>query len=242
MLRLEGARNGEGPRETGRRAGLIPVFCCVLLNSLKTRRGYETRVRAVYNKSAKSHNSSLSAATQPAMEEASVGRSSAPVTVRKANWRKTGTVRGMRVDHAAPAKLVADPVLKRGMFQMKALLEELPKTQSFERKKKEAEKEKKKDHELREVLLELLKTEGNYLADLQFTTKEFAAPLHALLKQEQYFDIFANLEQLEQLHMRLETDPSPRAPPSASTTASTTPISCSSRRSLRPRSSPSSPS
>ena len=104
---------------------------------------------------------------------------------------------------------VADPVLKRGMFQMKALLEELPKTQSFERKKKEAEKEKKKDHELREVLLELLKTEGNYLADLQFTTKEFAAPLHALLKQEQYFDIFANLEQLEQLHMRLETDLEP---------------------------------
>ena len=43
---------------------------------------------------------------------------------------------------------VADPVLKRGMFQMKALLEELPKTQSFERKKKEAERlERKRQRE-----------------------------------------------------------------------------------------------
>lgn len=66
--------------------------------------------------------------------------------------------------------------------------------------KRDAEEGKRREEEkrlraLHDVLVELLTTECNYLADLRFTVSTFAQPLTALLSHQSHYDVFANLQQ-----------------------------------------------
>ena len=60
-----------------------------------------------------------------------------------------------------------------------------------------------------EVLLEILSTEARYIADLRFVVTEFLAPMRNLLPPRAHADVFSNLEQLAELHTRLEDDLKP---------------------------------
>ena len=71
------------------------------------------------------------------------------------------------------------------------------------------------DAELREVIDELLRTEGNYLRDMRFTVSKFGKPLRELLDAAQTKAIFSNLAQILELHARLVTAlPEPEERPS----------------------------
>ena len=160
-------------------------------------------------------------APSPLSERGSVA---ATPVLQKANWRqrRNSTKRSLTLRVLRPS-LAEGSVSSRastrsgrrsyvqpaGILQLKAVLEELPKTASFVRRKAEAAVDKKRDHQLREVLEEILKTETNYLADLQFIHREFVTPLQAQLSHQMHADIFANLTQLMQLHGRLGADLEP---------------------------------
>lgn len=68
----------------------------------------------------------------------------------------------------------------------------------------------KSQQQLHEVLDEILKTERHYLADLRYLHEKMLLPLKAMLKPQQHSALFSNLEQLLELHARLEGELGPR--------------------------------
>jgi hypothetical protein len=69
---------------------------------------------------------------------------------------------------------------------------------------------RKHEKQLQEVLDEFLKTENNYLLDMQHTCEKFAEPLHKCCDtpphSKLHGQIFANLETLTELHRVLNRD------------------------------------
>ena len=96
-----------------------------------------------------------------------------------------------------------EKVMPSGIRQLKAVLEE---HEDGQRSARASARLTKRERALYDVLCELLTTEKNYVADLRFAVSEYAKPLRGPLGQQKHYDVFANLEQIEQLHGNLEAD------------------------------------
>ena len=129
-------------------------------------------------------------------------------TTPRPNWRK----RKSSLLRKSLSKSFNNGIARRpfvepaGLTRLKAVLDELPKSQSFKHLIDESARARKRDHQLHEVLEEIITTESNYLDDVQFIWLEFAVPLRPLLSAVTFESIFANLEQLCELHTTLAAD------------------------------------
>ena len=161
----------------------------------------------------------LSSGEMPsAMAPAGSGPEESSITVGKANWRKQ-SIRMPRKSIVSKSTKKLNvlrrvgsgemPLFQAGLFQLKAVLEEMPKAEDFREQQAMRAKEKKRNHLLHEVLEEILDTERNYLQDLRFINKEFTRPLKEVMEHLEHYDVFSNIEQLEQLHATIEADLQP---------------------------------
>lgn len=69
----------------------------------------------------------------------------------------------------------------------------------------------KTESALLDVCDELLKTEGNYLRDVQFTCDKYLVPLQAVADHKEHGAVFSNLQQLLGMHELLQKDLEPAA-------------------------------
>lgn len=103
-------------------------------------------------------------------------------------------------DGAADIALERIGDIKRVLEKQRRLLEE----QEAQDLSELSEERCLADAEAEHVVDELIRTEANYLQDLEFTLTEFCRPLQQLLTEGQiHYQIFSNLEQLHELHLKL---------------------------------------